>query len=338
VEPLDKLVPTLEAADQIRAIMALGRAGAASKLVPYLTHEQIGPAAVAALASAPSKAAREKIEEGLSSASAPTRRAFVRAGGAARAQPRRRGVGPDGRAHHPRVVEGPRRPRARLARPRGRSARAPWPTCSQRQRERPSPSPSRSSRGRPAARSLDRRKISPCSCTSSTGPTLARSSPKQIAAGMALLSSDAADQLSFLTLLQLAEAGGAPRAAGGSRAAAPRRRLDEGAPPRAARRDRPSVRVGLALGLAESAHKPAVTWAGERLRPRGGRLRSPRPGRVAGGAQRDAARSAAEARSRPRPRRRGPARSLRRVSRASRSPRPSRRAGSTLRWLRSSRS
>ncbi len=259
VEPLDKLVPTLEAADQIRAIMALGRAGAASKLVPYLTHEQIGPAAVAALASAPSKAAREKIEEGLSSASAPTRRAFVRA---AVLRVLSQGDAASGLTGALTTLASSKDPADLELASLGRVALGSSSLADVLAEAKGKAEPLALAIFAGAARGAVARPKEDLSVLvhELDGADAGALEPKQIAAGMALLSSDAADQLSFLTLLQLAEAGGAlaPLAA----RALPRRADDsmKGRLLALLEGTDPSVRVGLALGLAESAHKPAVTW------------------------------------------------------------------------------
>ena len=259
VEPLDKLVPTLEAADQVRAIMALGRAGAASKLVPYLTHEQLGPAAVAALASAPSKAAREKIEEGLASASAPARRAFVRA---AVLRALSQGDAASGLTSALTTLASSKDPADLELASLGRVALGSTSLADVLAEAKGKAEPLALAIFSGAARGAVARPKEDLSVLvhELDGADAGALAPKQIAAGMALLSSDAADQLSFLTLLQLAEAGGAlaPLAA----RALPRRADDsmKGRLLALLEGTDPSVRVGLALGLAESAHKPAVSW------------------------------------------------------------------------------
>lgn len=258
-EPLAKLVPSLDPPDQVRALMALGRAGAASKLLAHLDDPKLGPAAVTALGSCPSKEAREQIEKGIGNSSAASRRAFVRAAIVRAIVLQERSKGLDAAltelantkdaantevAALGRIALGSTDLESVLAETKGKDAATALAIVSGAARGALAlPSADLE----PLARELD--DADPHALT-----------PRQIAAGTSLLSSDAADTVPFLKLLQIAEAGGAlaPLAA----RALPRR-ADESMKERLlALLDGtdPSVRVGLALGLAESPHSSAVSF------------------------------------------------------------------------------
>jgi len=79
VDPVVKLLPSLEPADGVRAIMALGRAGAAKRVAEHLLHPALGPAAITALGSSASSDTDALIEAGMAEKQADKRRAFVRA-------------------------------------------------------------------------------------------------------------------------------------------------------------------------------------------------------------------------------------------------------------------
>ncbi len=77
--PVAKLLPTLEGEEALRAVMALGRMGAAGEIAKLVEHEALGPAAISALGQSAAPASAQAIEAGLEDAKPARRRAFVRA-------------------------------------------------------------------------------------------------------------------------------------------------------------------------------------------------------------------------------------------------------------------
>ncbi|MBK8942822.1 MAG: hypothetical protein IPM79_35795 [Polyangiaceae bacterium] len=193
VEPLDKLVPTLEAADQIRAIMALGRAGAASKLAAPPHPRADRPSRRRRPRVRPFGRRRaEKIEEGLSSASALTRRAFVRAAVLRVLSQGDAASGLTGALTHPRVVEGPADLEARLARPRGARLELLADVLAEAKGKAEPLALAIFGGGGPRRGVARPKEDLSVLVRGSTGPTLGALRQNRIAAGMALLSSDAA--------------------------------------------------------------------------------------------------------------------------------------------------
>lgn len=259
VEPLAKLIPTLDAPDQIRAVMALGRAGACPKLVAWIGDARLGPAAVTALAMCPAESASAEIEKGLGSKAPDRRRAFVRVAvlralaladepSSLRASLDDLSVSKDPSdvelASVGRVALGAASMNEVLAEAKGKSDALALAIVAG------------AARGG-LARNTD--ELAPLAKELEDADPEALTE-RQIAAGVALLSTKAADSLSFLKLLQLAESGGALASLA---ARALPRRADESMKGRLLALlsgTDPSVRVGVAQGLAESPHKAAVSW------------------------------------------------------------------------------
>lgn len=79
VAPVAKMLPTLEGEEASRAVMSLGRMGAATELAKLVEHASLGPAAISALGTSASQSAAQAIEAGLGERAPARRRAFVRA-------------------------------------------------------------------------------------------------------------------------------------------------------------------------------------------------------------------------------------------------------------------
>lgn len=82
VKPLAKLLPSLDPTDRVRALAAIGRAGAAAELEPSLADKELAPAAIVALGTSPSPEAGDRIAAALAGKEgkdAVLRRALVRA-------------------------------------------------------------------------------------------------------------------------------------------------------------------------------------------------------------------------------------------------------------------
>lgn len=251
-----KLLPSLDPPDRIRAVMALGRSGAAAKVAELVADPTVGPAAVTALGLCPSATAEDVIAKGLEQIS-PKRRLFARAAVMRWIVLRDAVAGLDGAL-------------AELAKSKDASdvevgtfglvARGDLDledvVASKAGEELSLAALSGAARGAlardpgqlaPLAKELE--KLDPRNV-----------SERQIAAGVVLLSSAAADSLSFLKLLEIAESGGALASLA---ARALPRRADESMKERLLALlggTDPTVRVGLAIGLAESPHKSAVSW------------------------------------------------------------------------------
>ncbi len=258
-EPLVKLLPGLEPADGVRAVMALGRAGAAKALAERVLDPVLGPAATSALGSAIGAEAAALIEGGLADKDAARRRAFARAavvrGVVMQSTPSGLGSALERLAASKdaadvevsalgQVALGLRSARDVLATAKGRDDASALAIVAG------------AARGALARGEEDKAAFSElCAAIDPEKP-----SRQQIAAGVALLSEKGARDIPFKVLLRLAEQGG-PLASLAARALPAR--ADESL------RDRlialleggdPTVRVGLAMGLAKSDNSAAATW------------------------------------------------------------------------------
>ena len=258
-DPLVKVLPALEGSDAVRAVMALGRARAVKPLADRVLDAALGPAATSALGSALGAEADAAIEAGLVAKDAPRRRAFARAavirGVVLRASPagleavlEKMLASKDAAdvevAAVGLVALGLRSPKDVLASAKGRDEASSLAVVAG------------AARGSLARGEEERAAFS--ELFAAIDPE--KPSSAQIAAGVALLSERGAREIPFKVLLRLAEQGG-PLAALAARALPARAdetmryrllSLLEGGDP--------TVRVGLAMGLARSDNASASSW------------------------------------------------------------------------------
>ncbi len=257
--PLAKLLPSLELADRTRAVMALGRMGAAKRLVELLTDAALGPAAISALGSCAAPATNELLARELGAADAKKRRAAQRAAVlrgvvlGQRVSGLRESLHKLASATDPSDLEISALGRVALGEV---SASEIVAQVGDKQDAKSLALIAGAARGvlaRPHAE------------TAAFATLLAKVDPERptardIAAGVALLSDEGADQIPFQVLRRLAQSGGAlsplaahalPRRAGEQERDALLALLASGDP---------AVRVGVALGLAASAQPAAVSW------------------------------------------------------------------------------
>ncbi len=258
-EPLEKLLPSLELPDQIRAVMAIGRAGDAARLDKLVIDPKLAPAAVSALVSCPSADAARVVEKGLSDPQPARRRAFLRAA--------------IGRAIVSReVADGLKRALDEASRSRDVSDVEAFALGSvalgRTSVEDVLALAKRAEPGRAtalvagAAKGALVRGDEALAAIASELVAIDPEAPtdRQVAAGVALLSDRGADAIAFDKLRELCESGG-PLAALAARALP--RRADASMNRRLVALlggSDPAVRAGIALGLARSAEHAAVSW------------------------------------------------------------------------------
>ncbi|MFO0549875.1 MAG: HEAT repeat domain-containing protein [Polyangiaceae bacterium] len=250
--PIAKLLPSLEGADKVRAVMALGRMGDATTIAKLVTDPALGPAAIAALGGCRASEAASLITEGLKKDDAVSLRAFVRA-----AMVRKVQLGSE--------VSGLSAAVAKLAASKApadaEAAAFARVVTGAAIDDVLGKDPSAATVAGAARGALARDD----EARAAFAPLLAKVDPEaptalQVAAGVALLSTAGSDQVQFDLLFRMAESGGA---LGPLAARALARRIDDSHEARLLALldgSDPSVRVGVALGLAEAPPKAAVSW------------------------------------------------------------------------------
>lgn len=258
-DPLEKLLPSLELADQIRAVMAMGRSGAAAKLDKLVVDPKLAPAAVSALVTCPSRDATNLVDKGLSDPQPARRRAFLRAAigravvMAEKADGLNRALDEASKSSDVSDAEVFALGAVALGRMSVEDVLA---------------LAKRAGAGRATALIAGASKgalVRGDDALAALAPELVSIDPeaptdRQVAAGVALLSDRGADAIAFDKLRELTESGG-PLAALAARALP--RRSDASMNRRLVALlggSDPAVRAGIALGLARSSEHAAVTW------------------------------------------------------------------------------
>lgn len=250
--PLVELLPKLEGKDAVRAVMALGRAGAVADLAKFVEDDRLGPAAITALGTTPAAEATDSIAKRLADPRPQTRRAFVRA---ATIRALVLGDAPAGLEEALLRMSASKDGSDREAAAFGRVALGLETAEAVLGKGADLPVVAGAARGAALRGQEELEAFAPL--VVGMDPEAPR--PVAVAAGIALLSRDVSDAVPFKTLLRLSENGGALAALAAR--ALPRR--DDGTAQGRVRAllegTDPSVRASIALGFGEAKEPSSVS-------------------------------------------------------------------------------